>query len=76
MWFIIPLLIIDISFIVIFVLHIQTRRVLCRPLNTELQNKDKIIILCKVHAHIGIKENEKAVKATKKAIDMPGMTTT
>ena len=33
-------------------------------------------MLCKVPAHIGMKENEEAYKAAKQAIDMPGMITT
>ena len=42
-------------------------------IQAELQTQGKIIILCKVPAHIG---NEKADKATKQAIDVPGITTT
>ena len=42
----------------------------------EIQKKDKQIILCKVSAHIGIKENEEAEKVAKQALDMPGMITT
>ena len=39
------------------------------------QAQDKKIILCKVHAHIGIKGNEEPDKVAKQAIDLPGMTT-
>ena len=39
----------------------------------ELYNQGKQITLCKVCAHIGIEE---ADKAAKQAIDMPEMTTT
>ena len=38
----------------------------------ELHYLGKQITLCKVPAHIGIKGNEEAGKATKQAIDMPG----
>ena len=41
----------------------------------EPQTQDKMIILCKVLAHTGIKENEEADKAGKKVIDMPAITT-
>ena len=40
---------------------------------TELYNQGKQITLCKVSAHIRIKEVDKAAK---QAIDMPRMTTT
>ena len=43
---------------------------------TELHNQGKQLTLYKVLAHIGIKGNEEADKATKQAIDMPWMTTT
>ena len=42
----------------------------------ELHNQGKQITLCKIPAHIEIKGNEEANKATKQAIDMPGMTPT
>ena len=42
----------------------------------ELQNQIKLIILCKVPEHKGIKGNEEADKTAKQAIDMPGITTT
>ena len=41
-----------------------------------LHNKRKQITLCKVPAHIVIKENEEADKEAKQTKDMPGMTTT
>ena len=40
---------------------------------TELHKQGKQLILCKVTAHIG---NEETDKAAKQAIDIPGMTTT
>ena len=43
---------------------------------TELHNQGKLINLCKIPAHIGIKGNEEEIKTAKQAIDMPGMTTT
>ena len=39
---------------------------------TELHNRGKKLTLCKVPAHIGIEE---ADKAAKQAIEIPGMTT-
>ena len=64
---------------------------LCSPLNTikenhpilnqmynilaELQAQDKKITMCKVHAHIGIEENE-VYKLGNEAMDIPKVTTT
>ena len=42
----------------------------------ETDTAGKLITLCKVPAHIRIKENEESNKAAKQAIDMPGVTTT
>ena len=39
---------------------------------SEFHNQEKQITLCKVHAHIVIKENEETDKATKQAIDIQG----
>ena len=41
----------------------------------EFQNKNEQIVLYKVPAHIGIKENKEGDKTAKQAIDLPGMTT-
>ena len=41
----------------------------------ELQTQGKKIILCKLSAHTGIKENKVAYEAAKQAINMPGMIT-
>ena len=45
-------------------------------IQAELHNQGKQIILFKVPAHMGIKENEEADKAAKQATDMPEMTLT
>ena len=37
----------------------------------ELHNQEKQLTLCKVPAHIGIKGNKEADKATKQARDIP-----
>ena len=42
----------------------------------EFHNQGKQITLCKVPAHVGIKGNREADKASKQGIDMPEMTTT
>ena len=43
---------------------------------TKLHNQEKLINLCQISAHTGIKGNEETDKATTQAIDMSGMTTT
>ena len=40
----------------------------------ELQNQGKQITICKVPAHIGVKENKEADRAEKQGINIPGMT--
>ena len=42
----------------------------------ELHNQGKQTILCKVLEPVVIKGNKETDKASKKAIDMPGMTST
>ena len=43
---------------------------------TEFQNQGKQLTLSIVPAHTGVKRNEEADKAARRAIDIPGMTTT